>query len=406
MMNPKLDPRRAALIASLAGLWAISPAGAHKLRHVMANPNWDEPVSDTRWDQRETKIESGVAIIPVIGILVKYASFYDRHCDIVSASWLEAQIDAAEANRDVHRIVLLFDSPGGMVDGSTQVASRIARCKKPIDAIGSDNICSAAYYMASQCRSISLNETGSVGSIGVVCTGMDDFDFWKELGISFVTVSSGGIKGDGHDHKITDALKAEWQRGVDDNYESFIAAVARGRSLAIDDVRRLADGRTFRAAEAASLKLIDRVVDAALAIDAVKQEVITMTQDDFQKTAAANPTWLQALAAPLVKQATDAYQPKVASLEELEAAFPNDDKFVMSQLRGKATMEAAKEAHRVALTAKVADLETKLGQKAQQETEEDPGSAGLKQAVNTAAPKPSAGNANLLCELLEADAKK
>lgn len=282
-MSATKSSSAAAAAIALAGVWALRNTAAEKLKSAIAAFDWNAPADDTKFDQRETKTADGVAVIPVIGAITKYAAFYDRYFGFVSSSWIGAEIDKAEADPLVKRIVLLFDSPGGMVDGTGQLGNRIGRCAKPIDAVISDCCCSAALWLACQCDTITANAGADVGSIGVVMIGIDDSEFWKALGITFRVVSSGGIKGEGHDGRISDPLAAEWQRSVDDGYALFITAVASGRGMTEDAVRKLADGRSWRAAEAMQLKLIDRVADADVAIGAIR----TKSTKAAGKTAAA-----------------------------------------------------------------------------------------------------------------------
>jgi protease-4 len=46
---------------------------------------------------------------------------------------------------------------------------------------------------------------------------------------------------------------------IDSTHAQFIRAVAEGRKLPVEEVRRIADGRIFSGEQALSLKLIDRI---------------------------------------------------------------------------------------------------------------------------------------------------
>lgn len=392
-----LATRRSAIQALIySGVWAISLAGKQRLKAVAAatlSPDWSAPADDTRYDQRSTKISNGVAVIPFIGVLTKYASFYDRWWDVVSSEWLCRELDAAIADPLVTRIVLLIDSPGGMVAGTSQVAAKIRNSPKRVDAVVSDTCCSAALWIAVQCETITANAAADIGSIGVLCMGMDDSKFWEELGITFRGVDSGGVKGAGADHVIDDQVLAEWQRSVNDLFSQFKQVVAVGRDLSIDEVSRLADGRVHRAAEAKALGLIDDVADVEDALGAIQKESF-MDQATFNAAATANPAWLAALTTAAVATAVaDATKPKAATLDELQKEFAGDQNaaFVLNQLKVGASMSTAIAAHRTALQGEVTTLKAELERVKGQLAEHEPSSAGMEKPLNTAGGKPGSG---------------
>jgi capsid assembly protease len=421
--------------AQLAGMWSALPRAISQLHAQLASVNWHELADNTKLDQRETKRVGNVAVIPIIGTITKYAGMWDRFCGTVSSSWLIAELEKAEADSSIAQIVLLIDSPGGMTSGSFELAMCVLRCTKPVVAVVSDTCCSAAYLVAAQADHIVANPTADIGSIGVVAIGLDDSEFWESHGFKWKAVASSSAKAAGHDHVIDEELEAEWQRGVDDTYEQFIQAVAFGRDMSIDEVRRIADGRVHRAAEAFELGLIDEVVtDPSAALQAVQQEA---TMPVKKNRAAAALAAVGALAASTLSakskaseveddeedmeddeeetasksskkkskaKATDdagddeksAVLPagggKAATVQELEAEFPGDAnaKFVLAQLRSGATLSAAREEHRKALVTENARLRAEFDQLKQQVANADPGSAGLTEALKTAPKKEAA----------------
>ena len=387
--------KKHAFLRSLTGAWAITAAGCAQLQEAVAGFDWTAPWDDTRFDQRETKIENGVAIIPVIGVLTKYADCFDRLFGCVSAEWLEREVDRLEADPSVKRYILLIDTPWGSVAGTTQFASRIARCSKPIDAVVSDSCCSAGLWIASQCNSITANATAEIGSIGVIAMFLDDSQFFANAGLEWHVVATSAIKAAGQDGKWNDTLKAQWQKSIDQTFAQFKQAVADGREMSIDDVSRLADGSVYRAAEAASLGLIDRVADAAVAIDAIIQEVITMTQQEFQQAAASNPAWVQ----PLVQQGYDKAKadltPKNATAKELKAAFSEkeDADFLIARMDVEAPMAEHQVAYVTHLKARLTTQGAEISTVKQQLADADPSSAGLKQPLATTT-KPQAEHAS------------
>ncbi|MCK4904199.1 MAG: S49 family peptidase, partial [Candidatus Marinimicrobia bacterium] len=58
---------------------------------------------------------------------------------------------------------------------------------------------------------------------------------------------------------VSKADREYFQSVVDDQHEQFINAVAEARSLPVEDVRKLADGRIFTGNQALELSLIDTI---------------------------------------------------------------------------------------------------------------------------------------------------
>src|SRR5690606_22480572 len=65
---------------------------------------------------------------------------------------------------------------------------------------------------------------------------------------------------------FTEAEREVMQRLVDDSLEQFIMAIAQGRNMDVEEVRRLADGRVFTGNQAKELGLIDDFGDLEDAI--------------------------------------------------------------------------------------------------------------------------------------------
>ncbi len=291
-------------------------------------------------------VENGVARIPIVGIMVKYPSWW-------GASTLEIQETIGRALMDfqVKTIALVFDCPGGYGLGCSDLADYVAKVngtgagQKPIDAIISDLAASAGYWVASQCRSITCNLAGSAGCIGVYTVLVDDSKFWAEMGIDWQLISSGGVKGLGADGKITPELKADVQREINDSTNLFVAAVSRGRGMTPELATQLADGRSWIANEAKQLGLIDNVLSVEDAMAALLEEISTMpiSPEQFKAHAAENPAAaeVQALVSQGFEKGKAEHAPKAATAQQLKSIAGVGADFVLGQLEAGATLEAA-----------------------------------------------------------------
>lgn len=300
MSQNKPDNSRLRAVAALTGAgWMMAEDRIKQLIATAkdvakrAGPADDECDSDPSV-AAEFHVKQGVATIPIIGILTKYPSWLDEYCGLIPSTCLLAALDKAMGDWTVRSVNLLIDSPGGMVAGTSEFAEAIAAYRlshpnKPIYATVSDLAASGGYYLASQCRSISCNAMGEVGCIGVYCVLVDESKFWEEMGVTFAVVSSGGVKGLGADGKVSQELIDDQKRGIMGMYEKFIADVATGRGMSIEQARKLGDGRTWLANESINLGLIDSIASVGDATAAIIQETYSMTSEQVKAFAAEHP---------------------------------------------------------------------------------------------------------------------
>ena len=198
-----------------------------------------------------------VAVIRARGIVEKYP--FDGSLSTIS---LKRAVRTAAAAKSIDAIMLAFDSPGGGVDGLQEAADVIyeARSVKPVVAQVDGMATSAAYWLASQAHRIHAGRGDQVGSIGVRMVIYDYSEMFKKDGVEPVVIDTGAFKSAGiPGTAITDEQRADFQRIVDFYYAEFLDAIKRGRGMADETLKPLADGRVFTGVEAAANGLIDGV---------------------------------------------------------------------------------------------------------------------------------------------------
>ena len=96
---------------------------------------------------------AGIAVIPVVGTLVKRAMGIQAASGLMSYDEIDDRLDAALADPQIGGILLDLDSPGGEAGGVFELAQRIraASAIKPIWAHANDAAYSAAYAIAAAC---------------------------------------------------------------------------------------------------------------------------------------------------------------------------------------------------------------------------------------------------------------
>ena len=228
------------------------------------------------------------AILPVIGAI-----------DQAHAMALSHASRTLKDMKEIDRVVLLVDSPGGTVAGISELAQDIRELSgtKPVVAFIRNRGASAGYWIASQATEIVAEPSAFVGSLGVAAAMVDTSAAAEQAGIKVTLVTSGGVKGAGTPGTpITAEHIAAEQRVVDAIAGMFKADVQIGRKLTEDATAKLFDGQMHTAKAAMALGLVDRIgtLQSVLHVDApatasagivAKTEARTMTDP----TAMADP---------------------------------------------------------------------------------------------------------------------
>ena len=157
-------------------------------------------------------------------------------------------------------ILLYVDSPGGTIYESDELYEKLAEYKestgRPIWDYMSHYAASGGYYVSMNSDRIYANRNTVTGSIGVIMSGYDMSGLYEKLGIRYVSITSGTNK---DSSKMTDEQVEIYQSQVNEAYERFVEIVAEGRGMTVEEVKKLADGRTYTANQALENGLIDKI---------------------------------------------------------------------------------------------------------------------------------------------------
>lgn len=165
-------------------------------------------------------------------------------------------------NSRIKAIIVRIDSPGGAVGPSQEIFTEIRRTikEKPVIASMGGTAASGGYYIAAACTQIVANPGTLTGSIGVIMEFVNVEGLFEWVGLKATTIKSGEFKDVGnYARKMTAKETRLLQDVVDDVQRQFVEAVSEGRGLTIEDVETFADGRILTGAQAAKLKLVDRL---------------------------------------------------------------------------------------------------------------------------------------------------
>jgi len=307
---------------------------------------------------KATPVVGKLAVITINGKMMKQRSSMGGGTSTVA---VRRQVRAAMHDPDVAGVALHIDSPGGTAAGTQDLADDVAAlaARKPVVAYIEDLGASAAYWIASQTRHISVNRSGMVGSIGTYGVVYDLSGAAAMEGVKAYVIRAGKYKGMGvPGTEISQEQLSEWQRNVDAINSHFLDAVAEGRRMPRERVQSIADGRAHVGQEALSLGL----VDAVESFDAAFARLQSMTQKQGGKQMLADHITPEATAEEKTMQLTaETIKPLAAAAKEIKAACSGcSAEFVLEQLERGATMDQVKDAWITELTTAKTEADEQL----------------------------------------------
>ncbi len=162
----------------------------------------------------------------------------------------------------VRAVVLRVDSPGGIVAPSQEIYAEVkkfAARKKIIVSMGS-LAASGGYYISAPATMIYANPGSITASIGVILKLSNIESLMDKIGIKSYTLKTGKYKDSGSPvRRFSAEDRAMLQSVIDNTHQQFIRAVAEGRKLPLEDVRKIADGRILSGEQAKEHRLVDRL---------------------------------------------------------------------------------------------------------------------------------------------------
>ncbi len=182
-----------------------------------------------------------------------------------SDSTLDA-IKTAAADDRVKGVLLVVNSPGGLVTTSHQIYRELVqlREKKPIYVSMKDMATSGGYYisMGAGPEGVLFAEpTTWTGSIGVIVPRYNVSELAKNLGVSVESLKTGALKDSLSPFRdLTEEDLAVWNAIIDDSFARFVDVIHQNRAT-LDEarVRELATGQIYTAQQALDHGLVDRI---------------------------------------------------------------------------------------------------------------------------------------------------
>ena len=288
-----LMPERLQAMSGILTRWS---AGEPPSDETLFQVNTDRVLRDTRKQMAAASTDSGIAVLPLYGVVTQRGNMVDDISGPGSSSTQQftSVLRQMLADDTVGQILIDIDSPGGSVYGVSELASEIikARAQKPVIAVANSLAASAAYWIGCSASEFYVTPGGEVGSIGVWQAHFDYSKALEEDGVKPTLISAGKFKVEGNPYvPLDEQAQAFMQSRVDDYYNAFVEAVAIGRGVSINDVKTgMGEGRVLGADAAMAQNMVDGIV----------------TFDDVLAKMQANARSTRPISQSRLKQARDA----------------------------------------------------------------------------------------------------
>ncbi len=202
-----------------------------------------------------------IAIVNVVGTIEQQAELgiFDEEQSYQHVTTLD-YIDRLINDKNNKGMLLYVDSPGGTVYESEELYQKLQEYKqktgRPIWDYMAHYAASGGYMVSMPADKIYANPNTTTGSIGVIMSGFDLTGLYEKLGMRYISITSGKNK---DSSKMTEEQIEIYQSQINECYEDFVGKVSEGRNMSVEEVKVLADGRTYTAKQAKENGLIDEI---------------------------------------------------------------------------------------------------------------------------------------------------
>ena len=215
-----------------------------------------------------TKKRTKIGVLPLEGAIVTK----DDESRTISKETTIPILEKYAEDDEIAAIIIIIDSPGGLVIPSDTIAHHIEEIKKikPVICVIRNGAFSGGIYIASSCSKIIASPLACLGSIGVWTLGIN----LKDAVSNHLFIDVDGVKTHEHAdiyqdsfHAYSDKEKEFIQNDTNYYYEQFKKHVARNRGLTKEQIEKASEGRIFTAEEGLELGLLDEIVVDQASLD-------------------------------------------------------------------------------------------------------------------------------------------
>jgi signal peptide peptidase SppA len=286
--NSELGNLRRVVERLNSSAWAIYPPKLDAIQDVIQRRLNGESIPMRTQDRNGRGVsylninDDGIAVLSIMGTIGQRLNVLERISGGVSTEILKEDIGRAIDSPDVKGILLHIDSPGGMVDGTRDLAEFVSQANevKPVFAYTDGLCCSAAYWIASAASKIYGYSTAQIGSIGVIATHVDYSKRDEKYGIKRSYIYRGKYKTLNPDGHLTDEGREEIQEMVDGIYAMFVEDVSKNREINVEDIVGQ-ESKVYLAGAALEQGLINETSNFGAAYGALREVCGIMEKNEF-----------------------------------------------------------------------------------------------------------------------------
>ncbi len=182
--------------------------------------------------------------------------------DYIGQGIMAKALAKARDDDRVKAVVLRVNSPGGSALTSDIIWREViqTRKQKPVVVSMGDVAASGGYYIAVGANKIFAESTSITGSIGVFGTIPNISELAADIGVNAEQV---GTNKNAVDYSLfepmSDEFRAYLEEGISATYNTFLERVAEGRSMDLESVELVAQGRVWSGLDAKKLGLVDEI---------------------------------------------------------------------------------------------------------------------------------------------------
>ena len=181
-------------------------------------------------------------------------------------SRLNETIEHVRDDDSVKGVLLVIDSPGGLVSDSHEIYHKLQQLaeKKPIFVQMKGIAASGGYYVAMGAgpeAPIYAEPTTWTGSIGVIIPRYNATELATKVGVASESLATGPLKDTMNPFKeLSPQERDVWNEIIDDSFQRFLDVIDQGRAnLSAEQIRALATGQVYTASQAVENGLVDEI---------------------------------------------------------------------------------------------------------------------------------------------------
>ncbi|KAL2479102.1 Serine protease SPPA [Forsythia ovata] len=229
-----------------------------------------------KWTLGLTGYKDKIAIIRASGSITRTRGPLSVSSSGIIAEKFIEKIRSVKESKIYKAVVIRIDSPGGDALASDLMwrEIKLLAASKPVIASMADVAASGGYYMAMAAQAIVAENLTLTGSIGVVTGKFNLEKLYEKIGFNKEIISRGRYAElTAAEQRPFRADEAElFAKSAENAYKKFRDKAAFSRSMAVDSMEEVAQGRVWTGSDAASRGLVDAIGGISRAVAIAKQK--------------------------------------------------------------------------------------------------------------------------------------